>query len=212
MKTIDPTYSFVPEAVGQDSDPDPDLPRALVYDQTTLRHLEAAFAQWSRPGSASEAVRIFTNAHHDALHEAFTAPLRNLFAGMLSFERSARIDLSADLFYFASEIEATDVIDLATNPTARDLLEATLARRPELVERIRAIAEEMRRRFKAEPYIESAVYDAGDTPLTLTVESPLSVKEFSGEYEAFVDYLVDRNWDYDPGFDTFVTLTPGDDE
>lgn len=207
MVTISPTFKFELEVETSPPDEGPSFafgpPRSAL--ESTIPYFEIQslknvpkfmpMANWIGEGDSSYLPQII--------------PSRRM-AG--DIDPAARIDLAADTLFSGSAHEADNVIDLAVNPTVRETLEATLTRRPDLVVRIRTIAEEMRRRFKAEPYIESAVYDSDDAPLTLTVESPISVDEFAGEYVAFIDFLVDRKWDYDPSIDTYVTLTPGDDE
>lgn len=70
-----------------------------------------------------------------------------------------------------------------------------LATRPDLRERVVAIANEMRAEFGgAEPYFDSSAYEPGDPPITIMVYPVVPENEYWDRYDRFVHFLNDHDW------------------
>ncbi len=97
-------------------------------------------------------------------------------------------------------------MDLIESPNVQRIAADVFGRRPELVARVREASLELQKRFGEKGLrIESLKFDSWDPPLSLSMYADLPFKRYWEEYDAFLDFIIERGWVNDPdlGINTF---------
>ncbi len=100
----------------------------------------------------------------------------------------------------------SSIMDLIESPNIQRIAADVFGRRPELVARVREASLELHKRFGDKGLrIESLKFDSWDPPLSLSMYADLPFTRYWEEYDAFLDFIIERGWVDDPdlGINTF---------